>query len=68
MLLGLNVMRLVANALVARISTVAALHASGFPFHQYVQPQAAASTLRILVEDPGTAEVGSLIIPLSQIK
>ena len=41
---------------------------SGFPFHQYVQPQAGATTLRILVEDPGTAEVGSLIIPLSRIK
>jgi len=41
---------------------------SGFPFHQYVQPKADATTLRILVEDPSTAEVGSLIIPLSQIK
>jgi VWFA-related protein len=41
---------------------------SGFPFHQYVQPKADATTLRILVEDPSTAVVGSLIIPLSQIK
>jgi hypothetical protein len=41
---------------------------SGFPFHQYVQPKADATTLRILVEDASTAEVGSLIIPLSQIK
>jgi hypothetical protein len=41
---------------------------SGFPFHQYVQPKADATTLRILVEDPSTAEVGSLIIPLTQIK
>jgi VWFA-related protein len=41
---------------------------SGFPFHQYVQPRANASTLRILVEDPATAEVGSLIIPLSRLK
>jgi VWFA-related protein len=41
---------------------------SGFPFHQYVQPKADATTLRILVEDPSTAEVGSLIIPLSQVK
>lgn len=40
----------------------------GVPFHQYVQPKAEAITLRILVEDPSTAEVGSLIIPLSQIK
>jgi VWFA-related protein len=37
-------------------------------FHQYVQPKANATTLRILVEDPSTAEVGSLVIPLSQIK
>jgi hypothetical protein len=41
---------------------------SGFPFHQYVQPKPEATTLRILVEDPSTAEVGSLIIPLSQIR
>ena len=41
---------------------------TGFPFHQYVQPKADAATLRILVEDSGTAEVGSLIIPLSQVK
>ncbi len=41
---------------------------SGFPFHQYVQPKTEATTLRILVEDPSTAEVGSLIIPLSQIR
>lgn len=37
-------------------------------FHQYVQPKDNATTLRILVEDPSTAEVGSLVIPLSQIK
>ncbi|MGC0772996.1 MAG: VWA domain-containing protein [Candidatus Acidiferrum sp.] len=41
---------------------------SGFPFHQFVQPQAGATTLRIVVEDPSTAELGSLIIPLSQLK
>lgn len=41
---------------------------SGVPFHQYVQPKANATTLRILVEDPSTAKVGSLIIPLSEIK
>ncbi|HTS11267.1 MAG TPA: VWA domain-containing protein [Candidatus Limnocylindrales bacterium] len=40
----------------------------GFPFHQFVQPRAGATTLRILVEDTTTAEVGSLIIPLSQIQ
>jgi len=41
---------------------------SGVPFHQYVQPKADAATLRILVEDPSTAAVGSLVIPLSEIK
>ena len=41
---------------------------SGVPFHQYVQPKPDATTLRILVEDPTTAEVGSLMIPLSDIK
>jgi VWFA-related protein len=45
-----------------------ALLKSGLLFHEYVQPRAGATTLRILVEDPATAEVGSLIIPLSQIK
>jgi len=40
----------------------------GFPFHQFVQPRAGATTLRILVEDTTTAEVGSLIIPLSKIQ
>jgi VWFA-related protein len=41
---------------------------AGFPFHQYVQPQEHATTLRILVEDPNTAEVGSLIISLSELR
>jgi len=40
---------------------------TGFPFHQFVQPQAGVTTLRIVVEDSNTAEVGSLIIPLSQV-
>jgi VWFA-related protein len=41
---------------------------AGFPFHQYVQPQEHATTLRILIEDPNTAEVGSLIISLSELR
>lgn len=41
---------------------------AGVPFHQYVQPKAEANTLRILVQDESTAEVGSLVIPLSKIK
>jgi VWFA-related protein len=45
-----------------------ALLRSGMPFRQNVQPKAGVTTLRILVEDPATAEIGSLIIPLSQVK
>jgi len=44
-----------------------ALLKSGLLFHEYVQPRPGATTLRILVEDPATAEIGSLIIPLSQV-
>ena len=46
----------------------AALLKSGMPFNQDVQPKAGLTTLRVLVEDPATAEIGSLIIPLSQVK
>jgi VWFA-related protein len=46
----------------------AALLKSGLPFSQEVQPKAGVTTLRVLVEDPATAEIGSLIIPLSAIK
>jgi VWFA-related protein len=45
-----------------------ALLKSGMPFNQDLQPKEGAATLRILVQDPATAEIGSLIIPLSQIK
>jgi VWFA-related protein len=46
----------------------AALLKSGMPFSQVVQPKAGLTTLRILVEDPATSEIGSLIIPMSQVK
>jgi VWFA-related protein len=46
----------------------ASLLKSGMPFSQDVQPKSGATTLRILVQDPTTAEIGSLIIPLSQVK
>jgi VWFA-related protein len=46
----------------------AALLKFGMPFTQDIQPKAGVTTLRILVQDPATAEIGSLIIPLSQIK
>jgi VWFA-related protein len=45
-----------------------AILTSGILFHELVQPHSGATTLRVLVEDPATSEVGSLIIPLSQLK
>ena len=44
-----------------------ALLKSGLSFHELVEPKSGAITLRVLVEDPATSEVGSLIIPLSQV-
>ncbi len=41
---------------------------SGITFRKSVELQPGATTLRILVQDPATAEIGSLIIPLSQVK
>lgn len=41
---------------------------SGIAFRKTVQPQAGLTTLRVLVQDPTTATIGSLIIPLSQLK
>ena len=41
---------------------------SGITFRKSVRPQAGATTLRVLVQDPATAAIGSLIIPLSQVK
>jgi len=46
----------------------ATLLKSGMPFTQDVQPRTGVTTLRVLVEDPATAEIGSLIIPLSRLK
>ena len=46
----------------------AALLNTGIPFSQDVQPKTGVTTLRILVEDPASAEVGSLIIPLSEVE
>lgn len=46
----------------------ATLLKSGMPFSQDVQPRAGVTTLRILVQNPATAEIGSLIIPLSRVK
>jgi VWFA-related protein len=41
---------------------------TGITFRKSVQPQAGVTTLRVLVQDPSTAAIGSLIIPLSQLK
>jgi len=45
-----------------------ALLKSGLFFHELVEPKSGAITLRVLVEDPATSKIGSLIIPLSQLK
>lgn len=45
----------------------AALLKSGMLFHQNVHPKESVTTIRLLVEDPSTSQLGSLIIPLSQI-
>lgn len=44
-----------------------ALLKSGILFHEFVQPHAGVTMLRVLVEDPSTTELGSVIIPLSQV-
>lgn len=41
---------------------------SGINFRKSVQSQAGVTTLRVLVQNPTTASIGSLIIPLSQVK
>jgi VWFA-related protein len=41
---------------------------SGMHFTKHLEPKAGITTLRILVEDPATGDVGSLIIPLSEVK
>ncbi|HUJ30609.1 MAG TPA: VWA domain-containing protein [Candidatus Acidoferrum sp.] len=41
---------------------------SGIVFREYAQPNQNAAVLRVLVQDPATSEVGSVIIPLAQVK
>jgi VWFA-related protein len=41
---------------------------TGITFRKSIQPEAGATTLRILVQDPSTAAIGSVIIPMSQLK
>jgi hypothetical protein len=40
---------------------------SGITFRKSVQSQSGATTLRVLVQDPSTATIGSLIIPLAHV-
>lgn len=46
----------------------AAVLKSGITFRELVPLQPVAATLRVLVQDPATAAIGSLVIPLSQVK
>jgi hypothetical protein len=41
---------------------------SGVLFRQDIQLKQGAATIRVLVGDPASANVGSLIIPMSQVK
>lgn len=45
----------------------AVLLKQGLVFHQIVHPHQGISTLRVLVEDPNSSQVGSLIIPMAQV-
>lgn len=41
---------------------------TGILFNKYVRPEPGVTTLRLLVQDRSSAAIGSLIIPLAQIK
>ena len=41
---------------------------SGILFREAIRPESGATTLRVIVEDPATARIGSLIIPVSRVK
>lgn len=41
---------------------------SGISFRKAVKPLAGATTLRVLVQDQGTSVVGSVLVPLAQVK
>ena len=41
---------------------------SGILFREVLQPEKGATVLRVLVQDPGTSEVGSVIIPLARVR
>ncbi len=58
------------NRLILRMAPeqYAAALETGVRFEKHVESKPDAATLRIVVEDPSSAQVGSLIIPLSQIQ
>ena len=41
---------------------------SGIRFREVIQPNPHAAMLRVVVQEPGTSQVGSVIIPLSRVK
>lgn len=41
---------------------------SGISFRQLVQLHQGATVLRVLVQDPGTSEIGSVIVHLTTVK
>jgi hypothetical protein len=41
---------------------------SGILFRQFVEPTPAATVLRVLVQAPGSSEVGCVIVPLAKFK
>jgi VWFA-related protein len=65
-----NVLRQSANRINLRFTEkqYPAVLQSGVTFRKSVQPQAGVTMLRVLVQDPSTAAIGSLIIPLAQVK
>jgi hypothetical protein len=65
-----KVLRESANRISLRFSEkrYPAILKSGVNFRKSVQPQAGVTMLRVLVQNPRTAAIGSLIIPLPQLK
>ena len=41
---------------------------TGFVFREFVRPRPETTVLRVVVQDPATSEVGSVIVPLTQVK
>jgi VWFA-related protein len=65
-----KVLRQSANRIHLRFTAekYAAILQTGVTFRETIHPQPGTTTLRILVQDPASADLGSVIIPLSEIK